>query len=84
MKNSATLYKRYRFPAEIIQYTVWPYYKFNLIHRDIEDLLAERGIVVTAAIRNSRKIQHYSSILDARSKQKTSSSSDLCAYSRGI
>ena len=47
MKNSATLYKRYRFPPEIIQYTVWFYHRFNLSHRDIEDLLAEKGIVVT-------------------------------------
>ena len=47
MKNSATLYKRYRFPSDIIQYAVWLYHRFNLSHRDIEDLLAEKGIVVT-------------------------------------
>jgi putative transposase len=41
------LYKRYRFPPEIIQYAVWLYYRFNLSHRDIEDLLAERGINVS-------------------------------------
>ncbi len=46
MKNSI-IYKRYRFPPEIIQYAVWLYYRFNLSHRDIEDLLAERGINVT-------------------------------------
>ncbi len=46
MKESK-LYKRYRFPSEIIQYAVWLYYRFNLSHRDIEDLLAERGINVT-------------------------------------
>jgi len=40
-------YKRYRFPPEVIQYAVWLYYRFNLSHRDIEDLLAERGIVVS-------------------------------------
>jgi len=33
------IYKRYRFPPEIIQYAVWLYYRFNLSHRDIEDLL---------------------------------------------
>ncbi len=47
MNNSATLYKRHRFPPEIIQYAVWLYHRFNLSHRDIEDLLAEKGIVVT-------------------------------------
>ncbi len=40
-------YKRHRFPADIISYVVWLYYRFNLSHRDIEDLLAERGITVT-------------------------------------
>jgi putative transposase len=40
-------YKRYRFPPDIISYAVWIYYRFNLSHRDIEDLLAERGITVT-------------------------------------
>ena len=47
MRKSASLYKRHRFPPEIIQYAVWLYYRFNLSQRDIEDLLAERGIVVS-------------------------------------
>ena len=45
--NKSKMYKRYRFPAEIIQYAVWLYHRFNLSHRDVEDLLAERGINVT-------------------------------------
>jgi putative transposase len=40
-------YKRYRFPPDIISYAVWLYYRFNLSHRDIEDLLAERGIIAS-------------------------------------
>lgn len=40
-------YKRHRFPPDIISYTVWLYFRFNLSHRDIEDLLAERGITVS-------------------------------------
>ena len=40
-------YKRHRFPPEIISYAVWLYFKFNLSHRDVEDLLAERGITVS-------------------------------------
>jgi hypothetical protein len=44
-------YKRHRFAAEIISHAVWLYYRFNLSHRRcagpfIEDLLAERGIIV--------------------------------------
>jgi putative transposase len=40
-------YKRHRFPPDIISYAVWLYYRFNLSHRDIEDLLAERGVIVS-------------------------------------
>ena len=45
--NRSKMYKRYRFPPEIIQITIWLYHRFNLGHRDIEDLLAKRGIVVS-------------------------------------
>jgi len=41
------MYRRHRFPSEIIQHTVWLYHRFNLSHRDIEDLLAKRGISVS-------------------------------------
>jgi putative transposase len=39
-------YKGYRFPPEIIQQTIWLYLRFTLSFRDVEDLLAERGIIV--------------------------------------
>ena len=41
------IYKRQRFPPDIISYAVWLYHRFNLSHRDIEDLLAERRISVS-------------------------------------
>ena len=41
------MYERHRFPPEIIQYVVWLYHRFNLSHRDIEDLTAERGISIS-------------------------------------
>ena len=37
-------YARYRFPPEIIQHAVWLNFRFPLSLRDVEDLLAERGI----------------------------------------
>ena len=68
MKNS-NIYRRYRFPVEIIQYAVWLYYRFNLSHRDIEDLLAERGINVTyEAIRLWCK--RFGSIYSVRLKRR--------------
>ena len=40
-------YSGYRFPSEIIQQVIWLYVRFTLSFRDVEDLLAERGIVVS-------------------------------------
>jgi len=40
-------YASYRFPPEIIQQAIWLYLRFTLSFRDVEDLLAERGIVVS-------------------------------------
>ncbi len=40
-------YRRHRFPAAIIQHAVWLYFRFTLSYRDVEDLLAERGIDVS-------------------------------------
>ena len=38
------MFKRHQFPPEIIQYAIWLYHRFNLSHKDIEDLLAEWGM----------------------------------------
>jgi putative transposase len=42
-----SLYCRHRFPPEIVSHAVWLYHRFTLSFRDIEDLLAERGIAVS-------------------------------------
>ena len=44
---SSPAYKGYRFPAEIISHAVWLYYRFSLSDRDVEELMAARGIVLT-------------------------------------
>ena len=40
-------YARHRFPPAIIQHAVWLYLRFTLSYRDIEDLLAERGLDIS-------------------------------------
>ena len=40
-------YAGYRFPPEIIQHAIWLYLRFTLSFRDVEELLAERGIDVS-------------------------------------
>ena len=40
-------YAGYRFPPEIIHQAIWLYLRFTLSFRDVEDLLAERGLAVS-------------------------------------
>ena len=47
MKSGRSLYYGHRFPPEVISYAVWVYHRFCLSFRDVEDLLAERGIIVS-------------------------------------
>jgi putative transposase len=47
MNKRSSLYKRHRFQPEIIRHVVWLYHRFNLSSRDIEDLVAERGIAIS-------------------------------------
>jgi len=42
-----TTYCGYRFPPEIISHSVWMYHRFCLSLRDVEELLAKRGVLVT-------------------------------------
>jgi putative transposase len=44
---SSLSYKRHRFPPEIIAYAVWLYYRFALSFRDVEELLASKGVIVS-------------------------------------
>jgi hypothetical protein len=41
------LYKHHRFPGEIISHAVWLYFRFPLSHRDVEELLLVRGVIVS-------------------------------------
>jgi putative transposase len=45
--DAASLYRRHRFPAEIIAHCVWLYHRFTLSFRDIEEMMAMRGVVLT-------------------------------------
>ena len=47
MNIPRSLYRGYRFPPEIISYCVWLYFRFSVSYRDIEELMAERGVTVT-------------------------------------
>ena len=40
-------YRRHRFPPPIIQHAIWLYLRFTLSYRDVEELLAERGLDIS-------------------------------------
>ena len=44
MHTAASLYRRHRFPGEIISHCVWLYFRFALSFRDVEEMLAMRGV----------------------------------------
>jgi transposase-like protein len=57
-------YGGYRFPPEIIQQAIWLYIRFTLSFRDVEDLLAERGILVSyESVR--RWVNHFGPMIAA-------------------
>jgi transposase-like protein len=57
-------YSGYRFPPEIIQQAIWLYVRFTLSFRDVEDLLAERGILVSyETVR--RWVNHFGPVIAA-------------------
>jgi putative transposase len=47
MNSPCSPYRGYRFPPEIISYCMWLYFRFSVSYRDIEELMAERGVTVT-------------------------------------
>ena len=44
LMRSISLYHRHRFPAEVISHCVWLYFRFALSFRDVEEMLAMRGV----------------------------------------
>ncbi|MBV8107018.1 MAG: IS6 family transposase, partial [Hyphomicrobiales bacterium] len=59
----------YRFPPEIIHQAIWLYLRFTLSFRDVEDLLAERGIAVSyQTVR--RWVNHFGPIIAAELRKR--------------
>ena len=62
-------YSGYRFPPEIIQHAIWLYLRFTLSFRDVEDLLAERGIMVSyETVR--RWVNHFGPMIAADLRER--------------
>jgi transposase-like protein len=69
-------YAGYHFPPEIIHQAIWLYLRFTLSFRDVEDLLAERGIAVSyETVR--RWVNHFGPTIAAHLRKR------LCQSNRG-
>lgn len=63
-RMTKTSYSGYQFPPEIIHQAIWLYLRFTLSLRDVEDLLAERGITISyETVR--RWVNHFRSTIAA-------------------
>ena len=47
MPAASSPYRRHRIPAEIINHFVWLYFRFALSFRDVEEIMAMRGVALT-------------------------------------
>lgn len=47
MRKNMTAYKGHRFPEAVISHTIWLYYRFSLSFREVEELMAARGVEVS-------------------------------------
>jgi putative transposase len=62
-------YAGYRFPPEVIDHAIWVYLRFTLSFRDVEDLLAERGIAVSyETVR--RWVNHFRPMIAAQLRKR--------------
>ncbi len=69
MKNTK-IYSGYRYPSQIISHTVWLYFRFTLSFRDIEELLAARGI----------SFSYETSSQEGSYAQRRASNSEVCYH----
>ena len=76
-------YSGYRFPPEIIQQAIWLYLRFTLGLRDVEDLLAERGVAVSyETVR--RWVNHFGPMIAADLRSVARSLTRLGISTRSI
>ena len=70
-------YARHRFPPDVIRHSVWLYLRFTLSYRDVEDLLAERGLTVS-----NESIRRWSASSTTRTKDAMLQISQVCSALR--
>src|SRR5258708_13639543 len=70
-------YSGYRFPPVIVQQAIWLYARFTLSFRDVDDLLAERGIMVSyETVR--RWVKHFGSMIAADLRRRRPKPHSTC------
>lgn len=76
MNNTSPTYKNHRFPIEIVARAVWLYFRFNVSLREVEEMMLDRGVVVSyETIR--RWCRAHGADYARRLRRKSPSSSDI-------
>jgi hypothetical protein len=76
-------YAGYRFPPEVIHQAIWLYLRFTLSFRDVEDLLAERGIAVSYEIVR-RWVSHFGPMIAAHLRKRRPKPHATCIWTKSI
>ena len=70
-RHGPLIYRRHRFPPEIIRHAIWLYLRFTLSYRDVEELLAKRGLDISyETVR--RWVLKFGPIIAGRLRQRRS------------
>src|SRR5499427_6215371 len=68
-------YRRHRFPPELIQHAIWLYLRFSLSYRDVEELLAQRGLDISCETVR-RRVLKFGPAIARRLRQRRPRPSD--------
>lgn len=76
MKQQVRTYKNHRFPISIVARAVWLYFRFNLSLREVEEMMLERGVLVSYET-ICRWCRTHGALLTAQLRRKTPSANDV-------
>ena len=76
-------YHRHRYPSIVIQQAIWLYFRFALSYRDVEDVLAERGIDVSYETVRRWAVK-FGAIIARRLRRRTASAGRAVASRRSV
>ena len=68
MTAPADLYRGHRFPSDVISQVVWLYFRFSVSYREVEEMMARRGVQLTSGngVTSSARISQKNFVAETR------------------